>query len=224
MRLLSLPILPILRNRLLTPKIPFVEPQLEPYIGGGIKLGYVGPNSQPLPMLDEQTAQSMPSGIKLTQWPTFEVAAQNKPLQTSGMCPCCAFRVKGPTGQHYLMHLDYQRLVSDIQKHLVEDIPWTLDDEKTELDLVPGIEQRTCDTASRLLVALHNIKPALAEKVRFRHFPDESASLGPNINIHNPRSVVSYQGGLFCYSRKSPHPVFTSGGSPIRKHIPPHAD
>ena len=174
-----------------------------------------------MPMLDTLGTTAIPKGIKIIKWPVYAIAPQTTPLQTNGMCYCCAFRINGTHDRHYLLHLVQNTAVTNIQKHLLEDVPWALDDENTAFDLVPGVDPQTIMSVTALLKALHRIKPALVEKVRFRHFPDESAALGRVVKLHNPRTVVSYQGELFCHPAQSPTPQFLPGGHSIRKSIKP---
>jgi len=198
------------------PKFPILKENTV----NGITLGYMGPNSEPIPMLeDELPLQTIPKGIQIVEWPVFKIAPKDIPLQTSGMHGCSAFEINSPNDSHYLMHYNLTSL-NALQEHFNKDVPW-LRDEKTELSLIPGTHPTTSDSVNAILHALYLIKPDLVRKVKFRHFPKEAAAYGPSHEVNNPVSVVSYQGKLFCHPVRAKQPIFGPGGDSIRPYITP---
>lgn len=107
--------------------------------------------------------------------------------------------------------------------HLKEDIPWDLSHPETTLEIIPGTEVYDCDnfysTVGKIIRVLRLINPNLIDKVKFRHFPDESSTLGPSQGIDNPRSVVSYLGQIVCHPVKIFTEKFKPGGGPCRPNL-----
>jgi hypothetical protein len=196
----------------------------------GITLGYIGPDSKPIPMSNRLVNKLFmkTKGIKITQWPVFAMGPRSLPLQTYGMCNCAALSIDG-SNAHYLMHLNPGPYEEDLIKHFKEDIPFDLKDKEIKIRIIPGTSDGTDTSVRTILDALKGIHPDLPKKVQFIHFPDDATKYGPNHGIRNPVSIVSVFGQLFCHpldnnnlsNEERPH--FEPGGKSIRPHIVPIA-
>ncbi len=128
--------------------------------------GYLGPNSQELPL---HTGPITPEAGISIRWPESIVASKDTALMSGNMGGCALMIVQGPE-KHYMAHLTLELGPEALYNDMARKIDWDLN--QSTVTIVPGMFRGTHKTVRDMLDTLGRFDPALIDRVRFAHLPD----------------------------------------------------